>query len=222
MYHEIAAHLRGLGTAGLELVTEFVFPPTCAGCNCSGTWFCPMCQERLVELDQFRSGLSDHQMQLQARFLYVEPLRRAIHLLKYERQRARGAWFADQLLPLLHELGPMEAVLEPVPLTSRRERERGFNQSREIARHLAERTRIPVGNSLCRIRETRPQVELNGLERIANVRGAFVAEHELSGKQVILIDDVITTGATLRECAAASFEAGASEVIGLAVATGSP
>ena len=220
MYQEIAAHLRGLGAAGIELVTEIVFPPTCAGCNCSGSWFCALCVERLVELDRSRAIPGAPPIELQARYAYVEPLRRAIHLLKYERQRARAAWFAQQLAPLVQVVGLAEAVLEPVPLSARRERERGFNQSREIARHVADLTGIPLGKHLRRVRDTRPQVELNGLERIINVRGAFEADAACAGRQVILIDDVITTGATMRECAAAGYAAGAADVVGLAVATG--
>lgn len=224
MYQELAAHFRGLGSAGIDLLTEFVFPPTCAGCNSAGSWLCAMCSERLVDLDgpgtREPTGTDFSPFELHARFVYVEPVRRAIHLLKYERQRARSEWFASQLEPLVAPLIDGHSVLQPVPLTSRRQRDRGFNQSTEIARHLSKRLGIPMRDDLSRTRETRPQVELSGLERVANVRGAFRADAQFDGCRVLLVDDVITTGATMRECASACFEAGAESVVGLAIARG--
>lgn len=225
MYREIATHVRDIGSAGLGLLAELVFPPTCAGCDAVGNWLCEMCAERLALLDRQRLPDADTrdvgiEFALWARYSYAEPVRRAVHLLKYEGQRARAEWFAEQLEPLVVELRHAKAMFEPVPLTSRRERKRGYNQSREIAQRLAERTRIPVGNDIRRIRETRPQVELDGHERILNVRGAFDAHASVAGKHIILVDDVITTGATMRECAAACFEAGAASVVGIAAAIG--
>ncbi len=223
MYQEFVSHIRELGSASIDLFAGFVFPPTCAGCNCSGTWLCPKCQERLVEVDSrsasFGTDLSETYVELRARYVYVEPVRRAIHLLKYEGQRTRSAWFAAQLESTLVEIQSDNTLLEPVPLSPRRERNRGFNQSREIALLLSASTGVPLGDDIVRVRDTRPQVELSGLERIINVRDAFTAGTRLDGKQVVLIDDVITTGATMRECALACYEAGAANVLGLAVAT---
>lgn len=224
MQEDLSSRIRGFGRAGLDFLIEAVFPATCAGCGCAGSWMCDRCSIQLDAIDLLdsaqiqRAGINSHPVY--ARFAYLEPVRSAIHLLKYHGQSARAAWFSEQIEPLVASLDSANAILEPVPLTARRERARGFNQSREIARHLSALTGFRLGNDVHRVRETRPQVELNGLERIANVRGAFSATHEVAGKHVILVDDVITTGATMRECAAACFGAGAVVVVGVAVASG--
>jgi ComF family protein len=222
VYQGLVTHIRELGSASIDLFAGFIFPATCAGCNCSGTWLCPKCQQRLVEVDARSAALetdpSGMSVELRARFVYVEPVRRAIHLLKYEGERARSAWFAAQLESTLVGIQSAHTLLESVPLSPRRERSRGFNQSREIALLLSASTNVPLGDDIVRVRDTRPQVELSGLERITNVRDAFRVDTRLDGKQIVLVDDVITTGATMRECALACYEAGAASVLGLAVA----
>jgi ComF family protein len=104
-------------------------------------------------------------------------------------------------------------VLLPVPLHRSRHATRGFNQSAEIARWVSRQAGPPVDPRLAeRRRVTLPQVGLHWPDREANVRGAFVAAAGVSGCRVVLIDDVTTTGSTLRELAAALFAAGAINV----------
>lgn len=103
-------------------------------------------------------------------------------------------------------------MVVPVPLHVRRLRERGFNQSQLIARAVAVRIGAALETGvLKRVRETRPQVSLKGSERVANVKGAFVvpSPEKVKGKKVLIVDDVITTGATVRECAKVLGKAGA-------------
>ena len=103
----------------------------------------------------------------------------------------------------------------PVPLHTRRLRERGFNQSLLLARQVSRRRSIPLNfTALHRTRETQPQTQLTGAERRKNVRGAFEVRkaEALEGKRILLIDDVFTTGATVQECASVLLGAGASEV----------
>jgi ComF family protein len=103
----------------------------------------------------------------------------------------------------------------PVPLHTRRLRERGFNQSLLLARQVSRRRSIPLNfTALQRARQTQPQTQLSGPERRKNVRGAFeVRKREaVKGKRILLIDDVFTTGATVQECAYVLREAGATEV----------
>jgi ComF family protein len=195
---------------------------------------CSACRRQLIVLDAAFTRRPDDRLEagrgaelaatgpisIVARFAFAEPVRHAIHLLKYGGERARSEWFALELQSLIDPLIRDDILLVPVPLTKRRERLRGFNQSAEITRHLSKLTGAPHDVPLRRIRETRPQVELSGLERIHNVRGAFQAASSLDRRTVILIDDVVTTGATLRECATACLAAGASAVVGLAAASG--
>jgi ComF family protein len=197
---------------------------------------CDACRELLVCIDapiasrpgaSARSGASRESdlagtasITVYARFVYAEPVRHAIHLLKYQGERARSEWFADELQALVVPLLRDDLVIAPVPLAGRRERMRGFNQSAEIAQRLSTLTGANYAPFLKRVRDTQPQVELSGLERIHNVRGAFSATASLDRSTVIVVDDVVTTGATLRECARACLAAGAGSVIGIAAASG--
>jgi len=108
----------------------------------------------------------------------------------------------------------------PVPLHPRRLRARGFNQSLETSRLLARELGVPVGAEvLRRCRHTRPQVSLPARERRENVQGAFVAdEAAVLGRRILLVDDIMTTGGTLRECARTLRRAGASNVSALVIA----
>jgi ComF family protein len=116
--------------------------------------------------------------------------------------------------------GLLDMVL-PVPLHTRRLRERGFNQALLLAQGISERFAIPlVFDSLERTKFTRPQVELVGRDRMKNVSGAFALRypHVVHGKRVLLIDDVFTTGATMNECSRVLKLAGAQSVTALTLA----
>lgn len=118
---------------------------------------------------------------------------------------------------------PSADIIAPVPLHPRRLAERGFNQALLLCRELARRANMRATLApalLRRIRYTRPQVELSGAERAANVRGAFAVSggFNLKGQRILLVDDVRTTGATLAECAAMLLAAGAAGVAALTVA----
>ncbi|SNR67267.1 comF family protein [Humidesulfovibrio mexicanus] len=111
-------------------------------------------------------------------------------------------------------------ALAPVPLHPRRLLARGFNQSRELARRIAARHDLPIwDHALRRVRRTTPQMRLAREERTQNIRGAFAAgEWRVSGAALLVVDDIMTTGATLEECARILFAAGAKSVDVLAVA----
>jgi ComF family protein len=148
------------------------------------------------------------------------PVREAVHRLKYGSEHARAAWGAAQLARLLDELGWLPTLIVPTPLHPRRRRERGYNQSERLATALSASARIPTEDALERRRDTRPQVGLTADERVRNVAGAFAARRSLSGQSVLLIDDVLTTGATLLDCARACRLAGAHDVRALTLAGG--
>lgn len=134
-----------------------------------------------------------------------------VHLLKYGKVLAVADFIADQLerLPL-----PPADLVVPVPLGRRRRRQRGFNQSERIARPLARRRSLPCRpDSLLRRKDTPPQAGLSAEQRAANLRGAFRAHaRRVAGQRVLLVDDVLTTGATACACARALKSAGAREV----------
>jgi len=115
-----------------------------------------------------------------------------------------------------------DLVIVPVPLHSRKQRVRGFNQAEFLARSVSKKLDIPGGLALKRHINTRSQVELSGRERRKNLEKAFFCQDQglVAKKTVILIDDVSTTGTTLEECAKVLRTAGARQVWGLVVARG--
>ena len=152
---------------------------------------------------------------------YDGRLRELIHLLKYERVRSAapplGALLASALLPYGPQIG--DAILVAVPLHRRKRLQRSFNQSVDIARATGEACRRHGWNirqcnaAMRRIRPTVSQTGLTRHQRRQNVRGAFSAERPLvEGRNIILIDDVLTTGTTAQECARVLLRAGASKV----------
>lgn len=151
---------------------------------------------------------------------YAGPLRSAIHSLKYKNNIGLGDFFAGYLIELLRSKSFPVNLIVPVPLSKSRIRTRGFNQSLLLARPVSFYLQIPLSNTaLRRIKETDSQVHLNAQEREQNMAGAFSGNPAtLKGKDVLLVDDIITTGATMNQCAAAILESGARSVYGISLA----
>ena len=142
---------------------------------------------------------------------YEGELRELIHLLKYDGMKPLAARLGDFLSRALPLDEAFDAVV-PVPLHWRRRFERGFNQAALLAERIAAKRGIPVRHALRRIRATRTQTGLTNAKRRENVRGAFRARRSVEGLRILLIDDVMTTGATGSACAAVLKRAGAKSV----------
>jgi ComF family protein len=146
-----------------------------------------------------------------AAWRYEFPVDRLVHALKYGGRLALAETLAAALVPGL--TGRYADVVVPMPLSPARLRERGFNQAMEIARHLARRTGLRIRPHLAaRQRDTTPQTGLPHGARAANVRGAFACGGLVAGLSVALVDDVMTTGASLEELARTLKAAGAARV----------
>jgi ComF family protein len=150
--------------------------------------------------------------------LFAPPVREGIHRFKYESQPQMAEAFGALMSEAWLACGVNVDALVPVPLHAARRRERGYNQSELLAGVISRHTKVPMRNWLKRIRRTEQQAHLGAHERIANVKDAFVAGAGVSAKHIALVDDVLTTGATLAECAAALKAAGAATVFAITLA----
>lgn len=164
---------------------------------------------------------------ISAPYIYSNSLSTAVHLFKYQGKRsvskALGRLLAGFALDWW-DRSKKDYVIIPVPLSPRRLRARGFNQSLVLSRYVSKAIKLPVDcMSLRRIKDTPPQSILNKEEREKNVKDVFkVIGNDLKGKNVILVDDVATTGNTLNECARALKKCGVKEVICLVLARTDP
>jgi ComF family protein len=154
---------------------------------------------------------------------YEGPLREAIHRWKYEEKSYLTLFFGEKLAEGFCRYWDPQSfdLIIPVPLHSKRLRERGFNQALLLVKELSRRTRIPYSKRLLQKRIlTPPQVNLSGGEREKGVRGSFhiQRDEEIEGKSILLVDDVYTTGATVNECSKVLLKAGAERVDVLTIA----
>jgi ComF family protein len=170
---------------------------------------CHSCVNYPLTIDGIRSA-----------FLFQGTVRQAILQLKYRHLKAVAAPLGQLLAEYLGSHPLKGEVIIPVPLHSKRIRERGYNQASLLAKELSRLVGLPVVEDiLIRVRDALPQARTrSAIERRRNVQGAFICRQGLEGKQILLLDDVCTTGATLDACATALKAAGASSVWGLTVA----
>lgn len=209
---------------------QWLFPERCVGCPARGTPLCDQCASLVPAPKDLESP------GLLAAMPYEHPwVKKLIWRLKYYRGRHLAPRLAEiiseRLLEELAELASLSIGAEkwlvvPVPVSAARRQERGFNQAEMIARHLVERNNsfLELQYDMVRkIKHTLPQAKiLNKKARLANIAGSFlIANPEVArGRRLIVIDDVITTGATMNEIKRVLREAGARVVLGIAVAHG--
>ncbi len=153
-----------------------------------------------------------------AAYAYAFPVDRLLRELKYGGHLALADWagvvLAQAAERALAARAPSQRPdrIVALPLASARQRERGFNQAQEIAARVSRQLRLPIARALTRIAGGPPQAALSWSERAANVRGAFAARGDVHGARIALVDDVMTTGATLAEAARTLARAGAARV----------
>ena len=148
---------------------------------------------------------------------YEGPLRQLVHLFKYGGMRPLAGTFGELLARALPRETSFDVIV-PMPLHWLRRWQRGFNQSALLAREIAGRWHTPIADVARRGKRTAPQAGLTNSKRRLNVQGAFQVRGRLDGQHVLLVDDVLTTGATASACARALKRAGASRVTLLALA----
>jgi ComF family protein len=224
---------RRMVRALLAALLDLLYPPRCAACGEPGEPFCAPCADALLPPGQGcpRCGRPGRATAcgaclagppafeaVQAGGLYGGPLADAIHALKYGDRpalaRPLGRWLASRVRL------PPGALVVAVPLGRRRRLARGYDQAGRLAEQVAR-----AGGATClqgalrRVRETPPQVGRSRATRAANVAGAFAADpRRVAGRELVLVDDVVTTGATADAAARALLAAGASRVTVVALA----
>ena len=147
-----------------------------------------------------------------------ETVRNAIHLFKYDGDKTIGYGLGEMMAKYLAEyqkkLAERADMMVSVPLHPKKEAFRGFNQTHILCERISERTGLPFEKDVLeRKRETIAQSELNPEERKVNLKDAFAAKQDITGKCVLLVDDIFTTGTTCNECAKELYRAGAKEVL---------
>ncbi|MDP2966932.1 MAG: ComF family protein [bacterium] len=224
-----------------NLILDILFPKFCFNCEKEGDYLCQDCQE-LLEISGFHRNYSTQNLDdLYFAVDYKNPLiKKLIQHFKYEPFVKKLAKSLSYLIITHFQLmdnkpnflpqaqaqrasNGADFILIPVPLDKKRLRWRGFNQAEELSKELAKFLKIPlIPNSLTKIKETFPQIKLSDQERKENVRGVFlIKDRELiKNKNILLVDDVYTTGATMEECAMVLKKAGAKKIIGVVVARG--
>lgn len=200
---------------------DLIFPPCCEGCGRVDTAWCDVCQR---ELEAWPITLITRPMLpvcvgLASSGLHEGRLRDAVQALKYNRALAVADVLGARLWHCLQQLKWTFDIIVPVPLHLKRLRERGYNQANLIATALARQgDMICQPSAIRRHRYTQSQVGLGVAERLQNVAFAFTGDPEqLAHRAILLIDDVLTTGATLSACAQAALDVGASRVYGLTI-----
>ena len=232
----------------LVSLLDCIFPPLCQVCrsfipNADDVHVCPSCREKMPLIVAPLcsrcgipfAGVGDdhicgacirdrpHFDAARAAFVYEGPCRDMIHAFKYHNKthlrRPLGLLTAGGLSEFITSVSA--DLIMPVPLHRTRLRSRGFNQAILLGEIFSRHTRIPlVRDNLRRIRWTEPQVNLAAAERRTNVTGAFSIRESstLEGRSILLVDDVLTTGSTVDECAKVLKSAGASRVLVVTVA----
>lgn len=220
---------------GLRGVLDFIYPPVCLCCNqffdkpaglvCPGCWnriadlgfaFCSSCRGVLETELTCPDCATEDSRPVFALGHFVDPLKEIIHRFKYQGYKKLGVELADRLVDShVDELEKIRAdFIVPVPLHSYREKSRGFNQAAVLSDIIGERLKVPVeSNCLLKIRRTKDQAKLDPVERERNIKGAFkLFGDTLVGKSVLIVDDVVTTGATIREAGKVLSDSGAKPV----------
>jgi ComF family protein len=213
--------IRQLAQGWFDHALDLVFPPRCVHCKRSGAVWCLDCQRAVtlaftVEYEAADSPLAGRR----AYALFDGSVQSAIHGLKYYHKQRLAEPLGVRLAETLMVTGWQPTLCTAVPLHAERLAERGYNQSVLLAEQVARICRITFeGDAIQRIRATRPQVGLNYADRQRNMTDAFRASTLVHGQSVVIIDDVYTTGATLRACANVLRSAGATAVWALTVAS---
>lgn len=214
----------------MPALLDLLLPPRCPGCAREGALLCERCsaplRRRLEEPAGVPMGMPAVMppglLQFEWCAMYSGPVREALHALKYRGERRLAAPLAEALAERWRRAGRGGDVLTWVPVHPSRRRERGFDQAELLARHMGKILELPAAPLLQRHQRTSAQHALGRSERAANTASAFRATGEAAdrygGAWVVVVDDILTTGATLAGCADVLLRGGSAAVSAATVA----
>jgi len=231
--------MRGL----INFLLDLIFPKFCLGCGQEGLWLCKKCYENIKTKNHQCCPICRRQNQygsvcdncknktsldgLITGCVYEKGLiKKCIHYYKYQFIKDLSRPLSSLMLKTYKKLSPpalKKAIMIPIPLHRKRFIERGYNQSEILGKHIAKKINMPYYDKLLkRVKYTQKQASLDKKSRLINLNQAFKVnkKFDFKGKNVIIIDDVATTLATLNSSAKQLKKAGANEVWGLVIARG--
>lgn len=215
---------RGAKPGLWELLLLWVFPARCLWCGRvipAEGFFCKECQEKAgaVCARVFDLRAAGRSFAVRAPAAYRGGYRETLHRYKFRGERGLAGQLG-RLCAGQARFFPVDfTAVAYVPLSKKRKRQRGYDQSRLLAKAIARALGVPLLGCLEKVRETETQHTLGKSKRMENVKGAYRASPAAAGKALLLVDDIVTTGATLCQCAEALYAAGAAEVYGLCAAS---
>lgn len=162
--------------------------------------------------------LKQNLLEYRAPFSYSDTYRKKLLKFKFKGAKSLGLYFSLLMAETAVKFDRSFDIISYVPMTKKAVRKRGYNQSEILARGLSRYIGIPVVKAINKTKNNLPQRTLDSKQRKENVKGAFSVCTEIKGKSVLLVDDIITTGSTISECAGILYDAGASSVYGICAA----
>ncbi|MGL6016957.1 MAG: ComF family protein [Selenomonadaceae bacterium] len=217
--------IRGVYAA----ILDFLFPARCPECGCysdrQGQW-CQTCLEKIIACRRLPVPVPAYCVlpQVDALARYQGSIKRLIHRFKYHGDDIALAYLQTFLQQAMQTLPVFSVdIVVPVPLYFVKEQQRGFNQTEKIFHPWAQTNGFLWQAVLVRKRPTLPQYELNRCQRQENMKDAFAVQDKgiIRGRDILLVDDIFTTGATMVSCAKILHEAGAKKIIGIVLASDS-
>lgn len=199
----------------ISALSEFLFPyiPVCVCCGAEkgvDGYLCVYCAPVLLRLKAGEIDLGS--VRAFSAYRYDGPVKKIVTGFKYSNKKWLSRFMGDAMITALPENNAADFnFVCGVPLHPKKKKRRGFDQGEELGKHISDTSGLPYRPALRRVKNTKTQTKLTEQQRRENIKGAFEAAEEISGR-ILLVDDVLTTGATALECAAVLKKAGADSV----------